>query len=172
MHRGYRVEEVLQEFWDEIDPEYVENGWGRVVTRYESHFERRGTAPPPLDRGPRLVGVTRADVLANPGALAAPLFVYVPPRLSFTTAEQALLSTALPGLTDVELARRLRLALPTVKSRWRAIYDRVGRVAPEILGVVSSDRSGAARGQEKRRVLLEYVRRHPEELRPSGLRHR
>ena len=29
--RGYRIEEVLQEFWDELAPEYVLSGWGLVV---------------------------------------------------------------------------------------------------------------------------------------------
>ena len=39
--------------------------------------------------------------------------------------------------------------------------------------MIENDRcpSGAVRGQEKRRRLFEYLRRHPEELRP-GLRTR
>lgn len=165
-HRGYRIEEVIQEFWDEIDPEYVASGWGRVVTDYASYFGRRGEAMPPRGRGPRLVGITRAEALAKPGAIAGPLFVYVPSRLSLTRAEQALLGRALLGWTDVELARGLGLSLPTIKSRWRAIYDRVGRLAPDVIREAAcADNPRSARGQEKRRGLLEYLRRHPEELR-------
>jgi hypothetical protein len=78
-----------------------------------------------------------------------------------------MLQRALQGKTDTQLARVLDLALPTIKSRWRAIYDRAGQLAPEILpdtGVPSPDTAGS-RKQEKRRQLLEYLRRHPEELR-------
>lgn len=163
-HRGYRIRQVLQEFWDELDLEYVLHGWGRVVSDYASFFQRRGEALPPLGRRPHLVAITREECLANPGAIAAPLFVYTPPRLSLTRAEQRMLAHALLGRTDVELARGLRLALPTIKSRWRGIYNRVGFAAPELLPSAPG-RSASSRGQEKRRQLLEYLRRHPEELR-------
>lgn len=159
-HRGYRLKDVLQEFWDEIDLEFVLHGWGRVVTDYASFFEGQGQPPP--GRRPHLIGITRDECLTNPGALAAPLFVHTPPRFSLTRAEQRMLSHALRGKTDVELARALGLALPTIKSRWRGIYDRVGRIVPELL---ASAHTTSSRGQEKRRHLLEYVRRHPEELR-------
>jgi hypothetical protein len=161
-HRGYRLKDVLQEFWDEIDTEFVLHGWGRVITDYASFFERQRQKLPPPGRRPHLIGITREECHANPGALAAPLFVHTPPRFFLTRAEQRMVGHALTGKTDVELARALRLALPTIKSRWRAIYDRVARVAPELLG---STHNTASRGQEKRRHLLEYVRRHPEELR-------
>lgn len=163
LHRGYRIEEVLQEFWDEIDPAFVLSGWGRVRTNYAAYFRSRGQALPPPGRGPCLVGVTRDEALANPGDIAAPLFLHVAPRLLFTRAERELLQHALLGRTDVELARKLGLALPTIKSRWRDIYHRVGRLAPEVI-TVEVDRRGAARGREKRRRLLEHLRRHPEEL--------
>jgi hypothetical protein len=54
-----------------------------------------------------------------------------------------------------------------VKKRWHAIYDRVADVDSELLpppvadGVYSS-----SRGAERRRHLLNYLRQHPEELRP------
>jgi hypothetical protein len=78
-----------------------------------------------------------------------------------------MLRQAILGYTDVELARRLQLALPTVKNRWRALYDRLGRIAPELVHEVDCSSNQAVRGQEKRRRLLEYLRRHPEELRPG-----
>jgi DNA-binding CsgD family transcriptional regulator len=163
-HRGYRLKDVLQEFWDEIDTEFVIHGWGRVITDYATFFDGHRRQWPPPGRRPHLIGITREECLANPGTLAAPLFVHVPPRLSLTRAEQRMMGLALRGNTDIELARTLRLALPTIKSRWRGIYDRVGRVAPELL---TSTHPSSSRGQEKRRHLLEYVRRHPEELRAA-----
>ena len=78
-----------------------------------------------------------------------------------------MLRQAVFGYTDVELAQRLQLALPTIKNRWRTLYDRLGRIAPELVLEMDSPSSHAVRGQEKRRRLLDYVRRHPEELRPG-----
>jgi hypothetical protein len=171
-HRGYCIKEVLQEFWDELDPEFVVRGWGRVLADYACFYRERGEAVPPPGRGPLLIGITREGCLAVPGSMAAPLFVHAPPRLSFTRAEQRLLAQALLAKTDTELTRSLRLALPTIKSRWRGIYDRVDRMAPDLLPAASPVVTAAARGQEKRRLLLEYIRRHPEELRPSLARRR
>jgi hypothetical protein len=136
-----------------------------VVTDYADFFQRRGEALPPPGQRPFLLGVTRQEVLADFGRSVAPAFVETPPRLGFTRAEQQLLRQAVFGYTDVELARRLQLALPTIKNRWRALYDRLGLIAPEL--VVEIDCSSGVRGQEKRRRLIEYVRRHPEELRPG-----
>lgn len=101
--------------------------------------------------------------------MAAPIFVDTPPRLGFTTGEQRMLRHALVGKTDAQLTQSLGLGLPTIKSRWRGIYDRVGRVAPEVLPEIKADGGVpvAFRKQEKRRQLLEYVRRHLEELRPG-----
>jgi hypothetical protein len=165
MHRGYRTKDIVQEFWDEIDPEYVINGWGTVLTDYASFFLHRGQMLPPLGQRPHLIGITRQEVLMNPGKLSSPIFVHTPPRLSFTLAEKRMIRHALTGRTDVELARALGLALPTIKSRWRGIYDHVGQLAPEILSDSPPGRTGAAsRGLEKRRRLLEYIRRHAEEL--------
>ena len=166
-HRGYRIKDILQEFWDEIDEEFVVRGWGRVVTDYAS-FVRHHCETPPPGRRPHLIGITREEALAHPGNPAAPIFLYTPPRLSFTRAEQKMIGPALLGRTDVELARSLHIALATVKSRWRSIYNRVGRIAPELLPSVDPANVGSvSRGQEKRRRLLDYVRRHPEELRSA-----
>jgi DNA-binding CsgD family transcriptional regulator len=88
-------------------------------------------------------------------------------RLGFTRAEQQLLRQAILGYTDVELARRLEVALPTVKNRWRALYDRLGHIAPELVVEIDGSSNPAVRGQEKRRRLVDYVRPHPEELRPG-----
>jgi hypothetical protein len=59
-----------------------------------------------------------------------------------------------------------------VKARWRTIYDRVGEVASDLLPVAADDGASGRRGPEKRRRLLEYLRQHPEELRPSLPRRR
>jgi hypothetical protein len=164
--RGYQVKAALIELWDEVPAQAIHGGPYPVLTDYAHFFLRRGEAVPPPGQRPFLLGVTRQEVLADFGRAVAPAFVETPPRLGFSRAEQQLLRQALFGHTDVELARRLELAPSTIKNRWRALYDRLGHVAPELVVDISSSNT-AVRGHEKRRQLLEYVRRHPEELRPG-----
>lgn len=167
-HRGYRIEEVIQEFWDEIEPAFILEGWGKVRTDYASYFTDGGKPVPPPGRCPYLVGFSRTEARRAPGDPSAPLFIHTPPILLFSPAEKRVIRKALLGQTDSELARELHLALSTVKSHWRSVYQRVRRVDPHLLGNAGPRASerGATRGREKRRRLLEYVRRHPEELCP------
>jgi hypothetical protein len=165
-HGGYQLQEILQEYWDEIELPFVLNGWGKLRTDYGDYFRGRGLAVPPPERGPHLIGFTRAEARDDPGDMAASMFVYTPPRIFFSPAEQELLTCALLGETDGQLTRSLRLGLPTVKGRWRRIYARVAAVSPELVSDCSDVPPDGARGKEKRRPLLEYLRRHPEELRP------
>ncbi len=170
--RGYQMKALAQEFWDEIDPEYVVQGWGRVVTDYAEYFSARGLPLPPIGHRPHLLAATRDEVRARPGDIASPLFVYTPPRICFSRAEQRLLQGALQGLTDHDLAARLRLTLATIKTTWRNIYSRVHRFAPDVLPDSAVDPARSSRQREKRRRVLEYVRRHPEDLRPDLVAHR
>jgi hypothetical protein len=62
--------------------------------------------------------------------------------------------------------RSLHVALPTVKGRWPQIYARVAAASPALLPEPDPAASEVARGREKRRSLLDYLLRHPEELRP------
>ena len=88
---------------------------------------------PPGDPRPYLIGLTREDVEVYPGWMGTPIFTWTPPGFGFSPAEQALLVPALGGGTDRDLAQALGLALPTIKSRWRQIYDRVAAVDPGLL---------------------------------------
>jgi DNA-binding CsgD family transcriptional regulator len=165
--RGYRLKSAAIELWDEVLPHAISGGPYPVLTDYANFFRQRGEPLPPPGRRPFLLGITRQEALAEFGRAVAPAFVETSPRLDFTRAEQQLLRQAILGYTDLELARRLKLALPTIKSRWRRIYDRVGDIVPELVVGIASLSNVGTRGQEKRRRLLEYVRRHPEELRPG-----
>jgi DNA-binding CsgD family transcriptional regulator len=169
-HRGYQIQEILQEFWDELELPFILSGWGTLRADYRGYFRRAGLSRPPPERGPHLICISRAEAAANPGDMAAPLFVYQPPKLDFSPAEQALLGHALRGQTDSQLARSLGVALPTVKGRWRQIYARVAAVSPDLLPEPDVAAPGPARVKEKRRSLLDYLQRHPEELRPHQRR--
>jgi hypothetical protein len=159
-HKGYRVKELLQELWDdEIPSPYILGGWGPVRSDYAAFAASRNSSAP----RPYLLGLTRREIDTVPGWTAAPIFVWTPPRFGFSAGEQALLTAALDGETDRDLCRALGVALPTVKSRWRKIYERVGMVDPDLFPQ-RQDANGH-RGDEKRRRLMDYLRHHPKELR-------
>src|SRR6266699_3991674 len=94
------------------------------------------------------------------------LFGFREPLLALHQEDQELLRAALKGLTDEELALELRLKLPTVKKRWAAIFQRIAAARPDPLPDVDRDLDRQTRGKQKRHYLLEYLRGHPEEVRP------
>lgn len=164
-HRGYRINQVIQEFWDEIDPAYSRPGWGHIRNHYAAFTATSAHTQSPVRVEPVLIGLHRDEVEPNPGAtIMSPLFCCGAPRLGLSEASQSLLSRALLGQTDLDLARELGIALPTVKSRWRKIYQQVAARAPDVIQQAQNER--VSRGKEKRRHVLDYVRSHPEELLP------
>jgi len=153
--------------YGEADLERATTPGARLLTNYEAFFRNGDVPPAPPGRHPYLIGTTREEALAREGTYAFAVFSYVPPRFRFTPGEQELLHHALLGRTDAELGRTLHAALATVKKRWASIYDRVASIDPDLLlGAAKSVPSEGRRGPEKRRRLLDYLRRHPEELRP------
>jgi hypothetical protein len=156
----------LQEVWDKTDREWVKS-YGTLRADYADYY-KRAALPIPSYR-PFLAGVTCEESLRNPSSIAAAVFLYTPPRFQFSQGAQELLAWALEGETDIAIATALHLSLPAVKMRWRFIYDRVAAVAPELLPKPTGHLSESARGKEKRRSVVEYVRNHPEELRPFAV---
>ena len=121
---------------------------------------------------PHIVGITRDLELKRQrdwaGSWVGALFDYHPPMLGLNRSEQRLLSCALPGATDEQLAGMLGTSLSAVKKMWVSIYRRVEDCLPELISdPLPSDIPASGRGREKRRRLLAYLREHPEELRPS-----
>jgi hypothetical protein len=164
LHRGYLIKECLQEVWDETDSKWSRAVYGIVRTDYAEFYEGMSNSGPRYR--PYLVGITSEEALKNPGSVTAPVFLYSRPRLGFSPGAQELLARAMDGETDIEVANALHLSLPAVKMRWRFIYERVASVAPELLPEPICQLSESARGREKRRRIVEYVRNHLEELRP------
>lgn len=156
LHEGYNFQEILQEYYDVRFVQFC---------LAAGFLRRKGLA----DSSPQVVGITREEATANPGAYVARLFPYSVPRFFFNYGEQKVLLQALVGRNDEDIAVTLDVALSTVKKRWTAMYERVSGQLPEMLPVVGSPAGLPLqkRGQEKRRHLLAYLRQHPEELRPS-----
>jgi hypothetical protein len=84
------------------------------------------------------------------------------PQFGFTRREQELLELALEGGDDTAMAESLFVTVPAIKRRWTTIFERVGRIRPDLCPL---DGEGT-RGVQKRQRVLTYVRSHPEELRP------
>ena len=120
---------------------------------------------------PHVIGVTRDLERSRrgnwSGSWVGALFDYHAPLLGFTRSEQRLLSAALSGATDEQLAGMLGVSTPTVKKMWVSVYNRVEEsLSPSMPDLCRTDISAGGRGKEKRRGLLAYLRKHSEELRP------
>ncbi len=115
---------------------------------------------------PYLTSISREEALSRFGTHIWYVFSHTAARLGLTATQQEMLTHALEGLTDEELAEILHLSLSAVKKRWLVLYERVSLAAPEILPLDDDGGSRGLRGVEKRRHLVRYLRLHPEELHP------
>lgn len=125
----------------------------------------------PLDEifeKPHHIGLTRELALSSVGSWVGSLFVYQAPQCGFRPSEQRLLLTALRGGTDEELANDLGVSLSAVKKMWLSIYERASAHLPSLLPNRASMEEPFERGREKKQRLLNYLRDHPEELRPAS----
>jgi hypothetical protein len=129
---------------------------------WTDHWSRH--SPPPENERPYLLGMSKSEALDRPGTHASFLFLHVPPQFDFTARQQELLQQAISGATDEDLASQLNVSSSAVKKRWISVYERVSDAMP---GWLESAASAEARGSEKRRHLLNYLRQHPEELHPA-----
>jgi hypothetical protein len=158
VHRGYRIARCINEVFGEMAVSIVEAS---------RSYEIRRAFELPVGRSTirSVVGtVTREQAVAWSNPLLA-MFVYSPPRLRFTHAEQRLLSEALAGVTDETLSARLSVPVSAVKARWTRIQERVARLAPELFTSIR-ETLRIGRGVQTRHLILQYVRDHPSELTP------
>jgi hypothetical protein len=168
-HRGFRLKELVaqpvnpQAWRDMINAGSLclDPANGRYVGSPDKHS-------PELSSAPHLFGMTR-ELALGPflGSWISALFVHQPPQLGFRPSEQRLLSAALAGGTDEDLADDLCVSVSAVKKTWFSIYDRATAWLPGLIpGNLQWEAPERRRGKEKKQRLLAYVREHPEELRP------
>ena len=153
-HGGYRLYEVL--FYEMFYPEAA-----AIMSNigYKHYKLATDTTPGAVFYWPHDSSALGSAALVPAISIACPA-----PRFFFTPAQKRLISAALDGLRDREIAANFGIRYDTIRQSWLAIYKRVDDVSPGILSSVPS--SDGRRGDEKRRVLLEYIRQHLEELRP------
>jgi hypothetical protein len=173
VHQGYLWKEIIgahPESPDRLRHTLNTGGflWDPIVGCYMATLNKDNDE---IVSTPHIVGVTRELERSRrgnwSGSWVGALFDYHAPILGFNRSEQRLLSCALSGATDEQLARMLEASLPTVKKMWVSIYSRVEKRLPALIpDPLRTDTRTGSRGKEKRRGLLAYLREHSEELRP------
>jgi len=151
VHAGYRIRRILQEPAAEPEKSFV---------RRSMEFRLVADFP---EAGRELFLMTRESVQGMPGSVGNILFSVREPTLRLRDSDQQLLMAALRGATDQELASGLGFTLSAVKARWRSAIARVEETMPDL---VCDAVYHEGRGAQKRHRVLDYVRSHPEELRP------
>ncbi len=146
--KGANISELIEDACDEYHSE-VNDSIGYV---------KRAA----FDCGSWVGSITKSDAEKNWGMHVASLFQYRPPRLELSQTCKEILKPALEGMTDEEIAESLFLSVSAVKKRWVAIYDHVSSKGLMAGGPACDGK----RGTERRRVLMDYLRWHPEELNP------
>jgi DNA-binding CsgD family transcriptional regulator len=167
---GYNLNEVLLELYDDFSFAWARGAGYHPRSDYSPYYERRDTHTE-LEKNcprPQLWGVNREEGHQGIGTVAGIVFKYQTPQFYFRPADQEMLMWALASATDAELAEELCLSPNTIKRRWKTIYERVEMVNPTLFEhVFRTGESGSGeRGSERRRHLLNYLKQHPEELRP------
>ena len=161
--RGYQFRELLVEATGASARDQALRAGFSLRCDYEA-FYREIPPLPPLTLRPYLMGVTREEALLKDGCLMSYYFVHRKPRLDLTTSQQELLQLCLrkPDLSEGGLAEELGVPLHRVKNLLKAAYQRTACTSVDLLPDVGEH----GRGQEKKRRLLLYLSKHPEELRP------
>jgi hypothetical protein len=171
-HGGYRLRRVLQEAHGSYEIAMLASAGLQLKNDFSAYFATHRLEAAPLEGRPALMGLYADDpgsrLLGTP---AASLFYYSEPRFYFSPGEQRVLGRAVLDESDEEIARELGLSIAGVKKIWRSAYERVASTESELFGPDSSER-GSARGKEKRRTLVRYLRYHLYELRPTVRRAR
>ncbi|MFK7965603.1 MAG: helix-turn-helix transcriptional regulator [Burkholderiaceae bacterium] len=159
-HGGYRLEQILfYEMFYTAAAKIMSN----IGYRTRECTPRPGEA---ADAEPAYVFYwPKEDSALGLAALIPAIATSKPiPRFRLTRTQQRLIIAALEGFRDKDIAESLGVRYDTVRQNWHDIYQRIDRVDAAMLpGEKSGD---GRRGEEKRRVLIEYMRQHREELRP------
>lgn len=163
-HAGYNVRRLLGEVYGRPGGAYMTAGGFRIA----HVFDAAEGLPP--DSEPHQHVLDRKDL--PPGAIN-PLSLWLlhprPPVLGLPPSLQTVVIHALQGETDRAIAHRLGISADAVKQAWRGVLKAVSQHLPDLNGDAAGSGLGEGtpvRGAEHRRVVIEYLRQHMEELRP------
>jgi len=159
---GYRLNVVIGEAFGRQQASFMQAAGLRMLDVFQD--PRRLDGPP--DRIPYLF-MTRKE-WNEPAALGQISMLFHAPaaRLGLSRAEQRAVLGALLGQTDREIAAAGGVSVDAVKQAWRRIHERMASTMPYLEDATRKPFPADHRSSEKRRHLVEYLRYHPEELRP------
>lgn len=153
-HVGYPLERVLME---SVGEEQRLSTLSSGVWREVCAFREENRA---------LLTLARESAFSATGSIAGAMFQYQAPVLGLHDTHKQLLGEALLGGTDAELAERMKISPAALKKRWKAVFDRIAETRPALLPAGDQEDAMDARGRQKRHHVVNYVRSHPEEIRP------
>lgn len=165
-YRGYHLKEFLANVHGEEDLRWLLYAGTYLRHSYERYYQENALPLPDYRERPFLLGITREEVAGKEGSTMAALFAYTPPRLFLKPLWQAVLRLALDEHSDEEIAAELQLSINTLKKRWSAMYAHIAAIDATLLCARRHSGSGETTQNQKRRMLAQYLRQHPEELRP------
>jgi DNA-binding CsgD family transcriptional regulator len=168
-HRGFLLKEMIAHGMSAELLEATLRSGGSLLDSNGRYTDTLDRTVPEIFAAPHIVGITRELALSRVGFWIASLFIHETPQFDFRPSEQRLLLTALRGGTDEELSDELGISLSAVKKTWGLIYERAAAHLPGFSANHDGSSNGASeRGKEKKQRLLQYLRDHPEELRPAS----
>jgi hypothetical protein len=168
-HTGFGLRQVIHEFCGEEVLPYSLGSGMQLRSDYLAYYETRNLPLPPASLRPFLVGLTREEAVVNFGKTMALLFDSEEPIFDFSLQEQDVLWITLFEKDDVEwIAKRLNIGADYVKLLMSSVYEKVARKKLDLLANRNSSdsRDDPKRGREKKRIVLQYLRQHVEELHP------
>jgi hypothetical protein len=163
-HAGYRVKTLVNEVFGRQEAQYMNAGGFQMIDAFRtpSRPELAGVTP---DHWPYLFALRKEWIPLGAVNQLAFLFHPLTPQLGLSASEQGVLLRALLNESDQQIAEGTAVTIDAVKKTWRRVYERMTLTAPHVLGTEAPGQA-PGRSTEKRRHLLEYIRTHPEELRP------
>lgn len=160
-YRGYKYKQLLVPAYSDFACQGLVNAGCRLYRDYADYYREHPSAMPSSGR-PYLFGSTAAEARLKEGTSVSQIFDFTPPRFFFPAHDQEVLWWTLLGCSDAEVATKAGVTLNAVHKRWASIYrrieDRDRRLLPRV--------NDGVRGTEKKRIVMQYVREHLEELRP------
>ena len=165
-HAGYRIRAIANEVYGARPARYMEAGGFRLVRDYQRESPAAFEHLSP-EEYPYLFLLRREWIQPAVIHPLSQLFSVPAPRIRFSRSERRVLEGALLNESDPQIGSRLGISLSGIKKTWQNIYARTLRQIPNLMPSADGTPEGF-RGLEKRRHLIEYLRMHLEELRPTG----
>jgi DNA-binding CsgD family transcriptional regulator len=164
-HRGFKLKQIILDGFLDAREALIGTGL-KIRGEFRAGDGLVSCFGAPFARDYIVSGLTREEATANmSGTPASLLFEYRPPRLGLSSSEQEVAELALDGMKNSDIADVLGATTSAIKRRWRPIFIKM-----QDAGIMEPDDrlegNSEVRGREKRRIAVEYLRNHPEELRP------